>query len=501
MIKRWLASSTAVSALLLVRAAAAQTQYTAQPDSPEWLKDRRYAEGAGVRAGDFEIHPGIGGEFGYDSNWFLRSTQPNVDNAPVIPALEFRITPSIYLETLQGERAHEGGGYSAPPLMFRFGLNGTYYHLIGISSDPTASNERNRLDRGDIHGGGSFGVGAEADLKIFEGRPVGAGIAATYGRVILPNAAAGNANLSFNQDDITGSAQLNIQPNSGTLDWHFGYTFATALFEQQVGAPFTNISHSAFTRGRWRFRPRTALVYDATADFFYYTNVGKAQQEGLVQSTPFRTRIGLSGLVTERFGVLALIGWGASFDRVANPLMQQYDQPIANAEIKWYLAASPGIARATDLGLTLSSIALGYTRDFQNSYIGNFYGTDRGYLKFNYFFAGRALVGIEGGVGAIEYPHLFWVNPAAGGRLGRLVRTDAGSVTAGTGFSDVRADLTILGEYRFSNVFAMNSTFRYTQNFSDKALEESPTLTGATPVFFGMAWQRFEVFLGLRLFL
>jgi len=40
---------------------------------------------------------------------------------------------------------------------------------------------------------------------------------------------------------------------------------------------------------------------------------------------------------------------------------------IANGEVKWYLAASPGIARATDLGLTLSSIALGYTRDFQNS--------------------------------------------------------------------------------------------------------------------------------------
>ena len=33
-----------------------------------WLKDRRYGEGIGIRAGDFELHPGIGGEFGYDSN-------------------------------------------------------------------------------------------------------------------------------------------------------------------------------------------------------------------------------------------------------------------------------------------------------------------------------------------------------------------------------------------------------------------------------------------------
>jgi len=43
------------------RAASAQTQLLSQPDSPQWLKDRRYAEGIGVRAGDLEIHPGIAG--------------------------------------------------------------------------------------------------------------------------------------------------------------------------------------------------------------------------------------------------------------------------------------------------------------------------------------------------------------------------------------------------------------------------------------------------------
>jgi hypothetical protein len=502
MIKRWLASSTAVTALLLVRAAAAQTQYTAQPDSPEWLKDRRVTEGPGARAGDFEIHPGIGAEFGDDTNWFLRSSQPNVDNSPVINAVQLRITPSLYIETLQGQRVHEGGGFVPPPLMFRFGVNGTYYQIIKTEHDPQPSSEHN----GDTQNGGSFGVGAQASLNILEGRPVGGGISATYGRVILPNSAAADANLSFNQDDITATGQLNLQPNSGTLDWHFGYTFATAIFEQAAGRPFTNLTHQAFTRGRWRFRPRSALIFDATADFFYYTNTLAAEQKGLVQSTPFRTRFGFSGLVTERFGVLALLGWGASFDRVLNPLMQQYDSLIANGEVKWYLAASPGIARATDLGLTLSSIALGYTRDFQNSYIGNFYGTDRGYLKFNYFFAGRALVSVEGGVGAIEYPHLFWVNPGRA-ETGRIVRTDAqanaGSPgTPGLGFTDVRADATVLGEYRFSDILALNSTFRYTQNFSDKQVETSPAApTAGTHGFFGMGWQRFEILVGMRLFL
>jgi len=67
------APSAVAVVLLASRAASAQSQYTAQPDSPQWLKDRRYNEGIGVRAGDLEIHPGIAGEAGYDSNWFLRS--------------------------------------------------------------------------------------------------------------------------------------------------------------------------------------------------------------------------------------------------------------------------------------------------------------------------------------------------------------------------------------------------------------------------------------------
>jgi hypothetical protein len=492
MIKRWLASSTAASVLLIVRAAAAQAQYTAQADNPEWLKDRRYAQGAGVKAGDFELHPGIAGEFGYDSNWLLRSTQPNVDNAaplaPVIPALELRITPSLYLATMQGQRASDAGGYIAPPLTFRLGLSATYYQLFSISGDPRSGTALNQVDHPQV--GGS----ADVQVGILPGRPVGGSISATYGRVILPNSSNADPNVSFTQDNVSAAAELALQPSSGTLDWHFGYQFATAIFEQQTGAPFTNLTHTAFTRGRWRFRPRTALIYDAQLNFQYYTDLAKAEAQGLVQSTPIRTRIGLSGLITERFGVLALVGWGASFDRVPLPQMQQYDSVIANAEVKWFLAASPGIAKATDLGLTLSSIALGYTRDFQNSYLGNFDGTDRGYLKFNYFFAGRALISVEGGVGGIEYPRLYWVNPARA----RVVRTDDGVLTTGQGFTDVRADATVFGEYRFSNIFALNSTFRYTQNFSDKQIEEAPV---ANPRFFGMGWQRFEVFVGLRLFL
>ena len=80
----------AVAVVLLVsRAASAQAQYTT-PDSPAWLADRRYNEGIGVRTGNFELHPGIAGEFGYDSNYLLRSTMEGVTNGEKLRIEIFR---------------------------------------------------------------------------------------------------------------------------------------------------------------------------------------------------------------------------------------------------------------------------------------------------------------------------------------------------------------------------------------------------------------------------
>ncbi len=64
-----------------------------------------------------------------------------------------------------------------------------------------------------------------------------------------------------------------------------------------------------------------------------------------------------------------MVGWGASFyDNPAGFAAQpQYDSVIGQAELKWFLSAGPGIAAPSDVGLSLSSVALGYTRDFQNS--------------------------------------------------------------------------------------------------------------------------------------
>jgi len=499
MTKRGLASSAVVAALLVSRAADAQQQLVAQPDSPQWLKDRSYNQGAGVRTGDLELHPGIAGEVGYDSNWFYRTSNAGPapggylngpPNAPVVPALEFRVTPSLYLSTLGPQRRQNDLVAQPPSVAFRAGVNATYREFVGLANTSAPAGAAN--NQNDISQQRNIGGAADARLDILPERPIGAGLFASYSRVIQPNQGSADPNLSFNRDDVNAGGEIITQPGSGTLDWRFGYQFHDSIYEQTNGQPFDSISNEAYTRGRWKFRPLTALIYDASLKFLSYTNSSQAlATEGLVNSTPVRARLGINGLVTDRFAFLGLVGWGASFyDTGTQKAQPQYDSVIGQAELKWFLAAGPGVANPSDVSLALSSIALGYTRDFQNSLIGNYYGTDRGYLRFSYFFAGRALLTLEGGVAAIEYPTVLW-GAAAGGVAAGSPRANA--------FTDIRADATLFGEYRFTDAFGVNATLRYTANFSNTQIQEVEG--GGPQTLIDMSWNRFEAFLGVRYFL
>jgi hypothetical protein len=119
---------------------------------------------------------------------------------------------------------------------------------------------------------------------------------------------------------------------------------------------------------------------------------------------------------------------------------------------------------------------------------------DRGYLRFSYFFSGRTLLTLEGGAAAVEYPNMIW---------------EATGDPRHPAFTDVRADATVFGEYRFTDSFGLNATVRYTENFSNNSVPEfdqgaHPTNPPNQPppgVSYDMAWNRFEAFLGVRWFL
>jgi hypothetical protein len=286
-------------------------------------------------------------------------------------------------------------------------------------------------------------------------------------------------------------------PGGGTFDIRAGYQFTGELFEQHNGVPFTNLTHEISIRDRWRFRPRTAIFHDTTLGFVTYPN--KANSANLIEdSTPLTSRIGITGLLTPRFSLLAAVGYGTtlSLDAASNAT-QQYDSPIGQAEATFYLNSTPNDLEPGTVSLSVSTLSFGYTRDFQKSFIGGgYYGSDRGNARLAYFFGNKALLSLAGNVGAVEYNDIY-ANGAAG----------APPTKISSGFTDIRLGTTLFGEYRILESLGVNLTLDYSQNFSNKVLNFGAGAGGAggagtaTQTQYDMSWKRFQGFVGIRYFL
>lgn len=432
-----------------------------------WLADRKYTIGPGYRVGDFELHPGFATEFGYDSNFFLRASQQDATGDP-IGSLRLRLTPSFSFSTL-GPQRRGGGGNQPPPAMEVYGgLSATYNEFFGITGSDqdkqTISNQRNISGQADIR------------LSINPRRPWSGSITGGFARLIQPSQ-EGFVGQGFNRMVPSGGAELVWTPNNGTLDWRLGYNFTGVVFEADRFQGLTNFNHTLQMRGRWRFLPRSALIYDARFSFIQYLDpVDKAN------SMPVRAEIGYNGLITQNFGALLLAGWGSSFydpnkqEQRDGRQVQDFDSFIGQAELRYFL--SPG--KSVDPSATsssMSSFALGFTRDFYDNYIGSYFERDRGYLKLTYYLGGKFVIIVDAGAGA-------FVNPS--------IHTT--SILNKPGWTDIRVDAAGFAEYRIKDAFGINATLRYGTRISSATLPV-PEQPGKED---RLQWSQFEAYLGAR---
>jgi hypothetical protein len=424
-----------------------------------WLKDRRYTEGAGIRTGDLELHPGVAGEFGYDSNLLLRHEK----ESPV-DAFRFRLTPSLSLSTL-GPQRREGGVVSEPPkVSFDARVAATYNEYIPTKS---ANSDQFAQKR-------NVGILSSLRLDILPGRPWGGDVFGDFTRTIQPST---NPDTNFNRMTARAGAGLLWAPGGGLFDWRLGYQFTTTYFEDDALRNLGNNEHQVNTRGRWRFLPKTAWLYDASLGFMDY-NTATASR---LDSRPVRARVGLNGLVTQSFSFLVMAGWGSSFYRGAANA-QQFDSLIGTAEVKWFLSPNP-VSDPGGTAPSLSTLKLGFTRDFANSYLGDYYTNNRGYAGISYSFNGRFLVSLDGGLAGHSYPTVFY-NARA--------QTHAP-------FTALYADASLFGEYRATDSIGINSTLRFTSNITDAGILGVPV--GGVQSIDYLQWKRFEAFIGVRWFM
>lgn len=461
------------SALIAIPVAGLGVALPEKASAQGWLGDRQRQDGQGLKAGDFEFHPGIGAEIGYDSNWFLRSHKdgPNIINAapaaPVRDTAMLRITPSFSFNTVS-KPLTEGGVLESRPFRFSGTVSATYREFFG----PQELRDQRNV---------SANAGVRADINA--GRPIGFALFAGYQRLIQP-AVVSDPNLSFNRSDVHAGAEVIFIPGGGTLDLRGSYTLRAQLFEESNGVPFNRINHEIAERNRWRFRPRTALFHETTLWFVNYPNSQRAFNY-LDDSTPVRTRFGLTGLVTERVGTTIAVGYGATFQK-NTALVQQYDSFLALAEGVFYLSQSPGRSEPGESTLLLSTIALGVSHDYQLSFLGNYYTSSRAYAKFAYWFGNNAVInfGIFGE--RLGYPDVYTNTPGGTPTL------------AASEFENYRVGGDIFAEYRIVPTVGINTTLAYQENISDTLLPAGG-LAG-NPLFYDLNWRRFQAFLGARWF-
>ena len=438
-----------MKARLPLIAALAVALFPLKASAQAWLSSPDFSEGIGIRAGNLELHPGVGAEFGYDSNYFRASEREGV-----VDVLKLRVTPSITLTTLGSARRNAN---SSPNVIFSSGAYVSYHEIFPLdSANSEASKRRNAA------------IGANVRLDVFPRGKIGFDLLADYKRIVETEGRSDDlAGEGFNRDTVRAGGGVTWRPGGGLFEWRAGYTGLYTFFENDDYKSFANLQHQINLRGRWRFLPRSALLSETRYTFVRYTDNQTQQTDGDL----LRSHVGIHSLVTYHLALMGMVGWAASFyqGRPGSIAPRQFDSLVANAEARWFIQARPNLEDTT-ITSGLSSVALGYTRTFNNSYYGSFYQRDRGYLQFSMFLLGAIAGGLEFGVSRVAYP----------------------DVTVGAfnqpSFTQLRIDSLIFGEYRLTDILALNATVQYDQVNSPSVNNED------------LEYKRFQAYAGVRLF-
>jgi hypothetical protein len=314
-------------------------------------------------------------------------------------------------------------------------------------------------------------VGAGFRLELFPGRTWQFHLYDQFDRFTQGSATPeGGINLFvYNRDQNVGGFTIVYAPGGGIVDVRLGYENRFVYYENAGFNFLTNDANDVTLRSRWRFLPKTALLWEVgiTPTFFLNTTGSST----LLPSTfPFRTRIGINGLLTDRVSLLAMVGYAGTFATLGD----NASTVIAQAQIQYIF--SP-----------LTSFALGFLRDVNPSYLGSYVIRNSLYARVNQSFGGRFYVSAEVSGGRYEFGY---VSTPSGARSTAYSGTDVDPATGR--YATWRVLGTLFGEYRPADFLGINATLTAQSNITDVAV----TYGGATSQ--SLAYNKFEAYVGAR---
>ncbi|MCS6858410.1 MAG: hypothetical protein NZM37_11910 [Sandaracinaceae bacterium] len=425
-----------------------------------WLADRSRAEGPGIRVGDFELHPGVGVEIGWDSNLYFTEDNPDPARrlAPKIDTAILRVTPHFLFSTLGPQRREEGEGRdtpeSKPTATFRGGLAAAYYEFF---ADP---NRRNLELNGSLR------------LVLFPDRPFSFSIWDNFIRGVRPFTENFNPQASHARISNQAGLDLFFQTDGGMFQVRTAYAFGLDYFEGSIFQYANSFNHDITLQETFRFLPQSAIVHDTVVSIRDYYS----EQRGpsLVQdNVRVRSRLGFNGALSETISAALFFGYGAGFFPQTTvrevPYDQDYDSIVAQAELQWRITET-------------MNLRFGYDRDMFPSVLGNYYSRDRGYIAYQMLISGVFLLSADFDISYVDFGAIRGGDPSR-----PFIDRRNGER------EDVRVGAGLFGELRFTDWFGINATFRYTGQFTDYRFDAVDFVDPAS-------FNKVELFLGARVF-
>lgn len=418
-----------------------------------WLSDRDNKVGPGFRTGNLEVHPGIGAEAGFQNNVFYQSNE--TESSPIL-----RVVPHVFVSTLGTQRTEGDQAPEPPKVSFRGGVSGGFYHYLSVERDDVP-----------------IEFNADADLLLMPERPFSLGLTAEAGRSIRwtspveSTTGTGASQSDFGRTSLTPGARVILQTRGGILKTEISGKYSLVLYDEGLyeGNETNEMRARALTT--WSLFPKTALFHETGFRYRTFSNDSPAtsamvHNDGWMLSN----RVGVNGAVTRTIGTTLAVGYGAGFFD-PEPEADDFDDVLLQAILRW----SPS---------ERSRWSLGYTRNYELAFQGNYSRSDRVAARVDNFFGGTFLLSLEGAFTLVTF------GPD------RLADTNGAN---GPDRSDTRLDAGINGEYRFTDWLAVTGAFRFEQLISDY-LSPIVSGTGAAGTPQPVEWTNVEAWVGVRAF-
>jgi hypothetical protein len=187
------------------------------------------------------------------------------------------------------------------------------------------------------------------------------------------------------RDRNEATATLHFRPGGGAIDTYLQYAFVVDVFEAKIIDYNDRISHTGAVGVKWQWLPRTQLMLEAS-----YGYVQPSNTDLKPTSSPLRIWAGISTLFTPVFGVIARGGYGAG----------NYS---AGEDVKTYLAL---VELRYAIGPAIRT-AVGWSHDFADALIGNFYLDHAFYANAGMQLGGRWQIRARGEVRFREYGNIM----------------------------------------------------------------------------------------------